>query len=276
MNCLFCHQPSGGSFSEEHVIPVALGNKRLVLPPGLVCDACNHYFAIKVEKPLLEYGRFRDLRARQELRSRRGNLLPRQGTIHGSGIETSFLIVGDRIVFWPDQEEDAGPLWRAVDGVEAVLVPAENPAVNAVLLSRLLAKAGLEHLALKTHAIPGWESYAWGTAFNGLRRWARSGLGPVWPVHERRLYEENTAFVRGDGDLRQTIWEAECWQIDDGCHYWVVCIFGVEYAINFRVPEIENYARWLRVHGGLSPLYVHPQLFCSQGIARGFEGRGPC
>lgn len=54
MNCLFCKRDSSTSRSVEHVIPESLGNKEYVLPRGMVCDKCNQYFAIKIEKPLLE------------------------------------------------------------------------------------------------------------------------------------------------------------------------------------------------------------------------------
>ena len=39
--------------SEEHIIPLSLGNDQLVLPPGTICDECNNYFARKIEKDFL-------------------------------------------------------------------------------------------------------------------------------------------------------------------------------------------------------------------------------
>ena len=50
MECIFCHKDSSPSKSIEHLIPESLGNKHHVLPTGYVCDECNHYFAIKIEK----------------------------------------------------------------------------------------------------------------------------------------------------------------------------------------------------------------------------------
>jgi hypothetical protein len=52
--CIFCRDNTTASRSVEHVIPEPLGNTTLTLPPGVVCDKCNHYFARKIEKPLLE------------------------------------------------------------------------------------------------------------------------------------------------------------------------------------------------------------------------------
>lgn len=41
------------SKSEEHIIPLSLGNEELVLPPGTICDDCNNYFALNIEKDFL-------------------------------------------------------------------------------------------------------------------------------------------------------------------------------------------------------------------------------
>lgn len=54
MNCIFCKEESSNSRSIEHIIPESLGNKDHVLPPGIVCDKCNNYFARKIEKKILE------------------------------------------------------------------------------------------------------------------------------------------------------------------------------------------------------------------------------
>jgi len=53
MKCIFCGTDSSKSVSKEHIIPETLGNTTLILEPGVVCDKCNHYFAIKVEKTIL-------------------------------------------------------------------------------------------------------------------------------------------------------------------------------------------------------------------------------
>jgi HNH endonuclease len=44
--CLFCKSEDKNCFtSEEHVFPESLGNKTVILPPGVVCDVCNQYFS---------------------------------------------------------------------------------------------------------------------------------------------------------------------------------------------------------------------------------------
>ena len=73
MRCIFCKQDSSKSKSDEHIIPESIGNKRRVLPVGVVCDQCNNYFASKVEEPILSHPSMRNLRAWNGVRSKRGN-----------------------------------------------------------------------------------------------------------------------------------------------------------------------------------------------------------
>ncbi|QMW05424.1 HNH endonuclease [Spirosoma foliorum] len=84
MRCIFCKQDSSGSRSVEHIVPESLGNKSHVLPTGVVCDRCNQYFALKIEKVLLEQEFFKNLRHRNAIESKRGRISPSEkvlGTI---------------------------------------------------------------------------------------------------------------------------------------------------------------------------------------------------
>ena len=75
MECIFCHKDSSTSKSIEHIIPESLGNKDYFLPCGYVCDECNHYFAIKVEKELLSRPYFVSMRSRNEILTKKGKLV---------------------------------------------------------------------------------------------------------------------------------------------------------------------------------------------------------
>lgn len=74
MRCIFCKQDSSGSVSVEHIVPESLGNTQHVLPVGVVCDACNQYFARKVERQLLESPMFRLLRSNMAVPNKRGRI----------------------------------------------------------------------------------------------------------------------------------------------------------------------------------------------------------
>lgn len=51
-----------------------MGNTEHTLPVGAVCDSCNHYFARKVERPLLETPIFQHLRAGMSIPNKRGRI----------------------------------------------------------------------------------------------------------------------------------------------------------------------------------------------------------
>ena len=75
MHCIFCHKDSSSSRSVEHIIPESLGNKSMFLPHGYVCDECNHYFAIKIEKDILSQPYFISLRSRTEIYSKKNKMV---------------------------------------------------------------------------------------------------------------------------------------------------------------------------------------------------------
>ena len=55
--CIWClEKPPSATFnSESHVLPECVGNERQqVLPQGIVCDDCNHFFGGKVERALID------------------------------------------------------------------------------------------------------------------------------------------------------------------------------------------------------------------------------
>ena len=84
MECIFCHKDSSPSKSIEHLIPESLGNKHHVLPTGYVCDECNHYFAIKIEKELLAQPYFVSMRFRNEILTKKGKLVKEKMVFPGA------------------------------------------------------------------------------------------------------------------------------------------------------------------------------------------------
>lgn len=64
------------SKSEEHIIPMSLGNETFIINRGLICDACNNYFAREIEKPFLDNEIIKKLRTFHSIPSRKGNIPP--------------------------------------------------------------------------------------------------------------------------------------------------------------------------------------------------------
>ena len=55
--CIWClKEPPNAAFrTESHILPKSIGNiKQQVLPPGVVCDGCNHFFGRDLEPNLID------------------------------------------------------------------------------------------------------------------------------------------------------------------------------------------------------------------------------
>ena len=73
--CIWClEERLNAEFtSESHVLPECVGNKRQqVLPPGIVCDKCNHDFGGKVERALINDPIFATMVGVLQLRDKNG------------------------------------------------------------------------------------------------------------------------------------------------------------------------------------------------------------
>jgi hypothetical protein len=55
LGCVVCRETDGGFDNPEHPIPECLGNTTIVLPPGVVCDQCNHGPLARLDKAVCEF-----------------------------------------------------------------------------------------------------------------------------------------------------------------------------------------------------------------------------
>jgi hypothetical protein len=53
--CLICRRSDGGFKSKEHVFPECLGNKDIILPPGVVCDRCNNTTLSRLDQTICDF-----------------------------------------------------------------------------------------------------------------------------------------------------------------------------------------------------------------------------
>src|SRR5688572_565248 len=86
--CLFCKriETDGVTFkSEEHVFPESLGNKKIILPRGVVCYCCNNSFSTPEGKLIDFYlglfGRFILTDRTKKGKSPTSTRLPQKGRI---------------------------------------------------------------------------------------------------------------------------------------------------------------------------------------------------
>jgi hypothetical protein len=260
MNCIFCKADSTGSCSVEHIIPESLGNTDHVLPPGVVCDRCNTYFSIKVEKPLLETPYFRDMCYRGRIRNKQGNP-PRVQGIHLQGLAPVYLIPdmdGNGASICASREKDETRLVETIRELTQFTIVVPIPTEpDQQLLSRFLAKIAIESLALKfSDMVRGIREVEEKSELNPLREYARKGApGSSWPYHSRPLYPSDFLFVESESEPYEVLHEWTFLYTKGGELYFVLALFGIEYAINMGGPYIDGYQQWLTEKFDNSPLY---------------------
>lgn len=255
MRCIFCGEASDQSKSREHIIPESLGNAEHILPPGVVCDGCNNYFAVKIEGPLLSSDHFVHLRHRLDLLNKRGLPTPVRGVYPGGRIAVKLLGGADGLSIGPWRPQDKDQFTAAVTSNKGGRIYVPFPAApDERLLARFVAKVAVEILAQRT--IEAGEKAA--TLLDqdelaAIRRFARYGDRPGdWPIHRRRLYAETKVFPDGD---YQVLHEFTLLATDAGECYAVICLFGEELVINLGGPSVDGYVAFLAGNNERSPLY---------------------
>jgi len=257
MRCLFCKEDSTSSRSVEHIMPEALGNQEIVLPRGIVCDACNNYFATKVEKRFLELPLIAALRFRQDVPGKK-KTLPELPVLLLPHFPASL-----------SREHGSNEIALSLDdaAVHHVLSSAHGrflywdppPLPEGPIVSRFLAKVGLEYLASRLlHAddVPRLvEELVEHEDLDALRQHARYGRTERWPYNARQIYDEDARWCDIKDEDYQIAHELELVSAASNEWYFVLAIFGREFAINLGGPAIDGYLRWLTSNNGVSPLH---------------------
>jgi hypothetical protein len=254
MHCLFCKQDSTGSRSREHIIPESLGNTRHTLPPGVVCDQCNNYFSRAVEKPFLESDAVQLLRFHHKVPSKRGVIPPVRGTLLPGFEAKCWKELNDPFLAHVELEP-AGIQHLFTSPESQIVFPFPNPPAD-IVVSRFLAKAGLEAMAARLINYPGWLEYLVPEPqLDLVRNHARRGTTRDWPTSVRRIYPAEASSSDELGRPVQTVHEYDILQTEVGEWYFVMATFGLELALNLGGPDIDGYLIWIKRHHGASPLY---------------------
>lgn len=270
MICIFCHKDSSLSKSVEHIIPESLGNKYYYLTKGYVCDECNHYFAIKIEKSLLSQPYFVSLRHRNEILTKKGKLVKQQMFFPEASkyTEVTMQTTDKGLIGSFDNEE----LYETIKekGIHTMIGPyIPEPEYPNNIVSRFLAKCAYEYFLYSM----GEDKYdLCVTEFLGkesdilreLREYARYGKGMYWQYNQRRIYSEGDLFYNKSEDINYEIlhemifFTKEYNKLSNGMIeaeiYYVLVISGIEYAICISDPDISEYRNWLELNAGHSPL----------------------
>ena len=268
MQCIFCHNDSSTSKSVEHIIPESLGNKEHILPKGYVCDACNHYFSVKIESQLLAQPYFVSMRRRNDIRTKKGKYVAEDMFFPGAHkISETRFDLDEKVLYITDKDV----LKAIVEGKchKALARYIKEPEYPNKIMSRFLAKCAYESIFLWG----GEQDYRlWFKErdnkdcifqdFEQLRLFARYGIGE-WSYSQRRIYNEGAFFSYKGGEPYEVLHEQkfffhEIEEIDEHRFmaelYYVLVICGIEYVINVTDPDISGYNQWLKEHPGHSPI----------------------
>lgn len=272
MKCLFCKQNSSNTKSVEHIVPESMGNTTFILPLGYVCDKCNNYFAREVEKPFLELPEMRLLRFQEAIPNKKKKMPAINGVINGNcPIKLKRKVSHNEVVNEVEVSTDTIDKLLSTSESATIIVPAFTNYMlppNNSITSRFLAKMALEALADKLKNIENsLDDLINDTQLDMLRNHARLGTIKNWPCSIRRIYDYNRIWEYSDGLQGQMVHESDFLVIPteesheiDNEHimaeiYFVVALWGIEFAINMAGPEIIGYKNWLSEHNDESPLY---------------------
>lgn len=243
MRCIFCKNISDQSVSVEHIIPESLGNKDHILPKGVVCDSCNNYFAVKIEKPLMELPYFVSVRFRNDIESKKGRF-PRDKGIMGGEVSIG-KEDGGYFIFAEDPAVIKGLQSGSI--THMILPHFEEPEKGNIHVSKFLCKAALETLIYRTGINQDWiEEVTDHPQLDTIRNYVRRGTGPIiWDYHQRRVYTEQDLFFDANvsEEPYEILHEFDFKFSEDGELFFIIVIMGVEYVISLTNEDIGGYRK---------------------------------
>jgi len=260
MRCIFCKSKSNNSKSVEHIIPESLGNKDHILPVGVVCDKCNNYIAREIEKPLLDSPYFKHMRFNGVIPNKR-NLIPPIDGIHLQSLTHIQLHRSSRedgTIISPALHVDGVPWIKSLlESKKGFLIIPVPSIPDEYIMSRFIAKVGLEVLVYRVIGVEGWkEEIIDKKELNELRNYVRLGSPlNIWPFSYRSIYSPEKIFSE-NGQSYQVLHEFDILVTPENEYYIVVVIFGDEFALNLGGREMEGYYKWLKENNHQSPLYT--------------------
>lgn len=227
--------------------------------------------AREVEKPLLEREDMRLLRFQEEVPSKKNKFPQLAGNWDGIPVAVKKEIHNGEVVpsIGMPPELLVKLILHPQDHYQ-MIVPAYTDALlppEDTITSRFIGKIALEALAQRLSPLDnGLDELIDDKQFDPIRNHVRRGSPKTWPCHIRRIYSHHKAWVDNDGETYQIIHESDFLMPGVSAHnetepvqaelYFVVALWGVEFAINLGGPYIEGYQAWLQEHDNASPLFL--------------------
>lgn len=258
MNCIFCKKNSDDSKSEEHIIPESLGSKRIILPKGFVCDKCNNYFSIKIEKPLLSHPSFQNIRGWYQIPSKKGKMPTVKGILVGEDIDiTMKLNKNGKLNIQPEKESQRNLLNKELENFQKPIIFQIDINPPKEIMSRMLAKMGLEFLVYRFKAEKQTIDFITNSEhYDPIRDFARTGNNvKEWPFHSRRIFPIETKMEYPDKDnLVMFGFGYDLFMNHRKETYFIFLFYGQEFVINLGGPSIKGYKEWLAINKNINPI----------------------
>lgn len=273
--CILCKKDSSKSCSVEHIVPESLGNKLHTLPKKVVCDRCNNYFALKIEKVVLEQNFFKNLRHRNRIISKKGRI-PDGKIIVPNFLKEFTVKSSKRSPTVVDLDKEAFEAILNGD-IDYLIVPMDTkPLEKNRDLSRFLGKMALEAFFYKIKDAEGAHSFIINnTDFDSIRDYVRYNKSrETWNYHVRKIYNEEEKFYFGGNALNPEVvdmlFEFDFLITNRSEGYFTIVIKGYEFTINIGGESIEGYLEWLAENDNLCHLYRDEKLSIHVPIAVNF------
>ncbi len=257
MRCIFCKNDSSDSKSVEHIIPESLGNKTHILQKGIVCDGCNNYFAIKIEKKVLDKPYFKNVRHRNLITTKKGRLVPDKILLPHKEGGWADVWLDEKGIIFDSKDDHIINLIKEGKINKIVILIVDQPKENDYEVSRFLAKVALEMLTDRIKNNEEWiEEIISNKQLDPIRNYARFGKGELWKYHQRRIYREETRFNNPvhHPEPYEILHEMDILYTEDKVMYFILVIMGIEFAINLAHSDTEYYEVWLQKNNGVSPI----------------------
>lgn len=255
MKCLFCNADTTNSRSIEHIIPQSFGNSKMVLKRGIVCDKCNNYFSVEIENPFLSKDSSKMLRKELQIKSKKGNI-PNVNDFPDDINKIRQISKNTFLFIDLDHNASEDAIQKTVQTFLEYNAIIDKEIVNKDSITcRLLAKMAIEYFVFYLNQSKDACDYVrTDPAFKSIIQFARYKPKMEWEYNVRRYYSINK--FHEDQMFDEINWECDLLFTEEGEVYYVVIMFGIEYAINIGGPSIDGYKRWLEKYGNISPLYL--------------------
>ncbi|MFA5179016.1 MAG: HNH endonuclease [Candidatus Izemoplasmatales bacterium] len=239
-SCIFCGEDTSSSKSVEHIIPESLGNNKIILGRGVVCDKCNNYFAREIERPFLDIEGIRNARFWNDIKSKKGKIPDTEIIVCG---EKGYFrkINGNNILIM-----DSKGMEKFLNMKPSILLShgfAEIGDVqNKYEIARFLLKCGYEFMIylVAEHNqtnIDGDISFETDNTYQDLTKYVREGTKEkiIWPYIVEKITEYEVFSNKEQIEISVSI------KSTGENVYFILDLYGLRYIVNLLKMEICSY-----------------------------------